>query len=260
MTFNSFAGAFLRAIAMPPTNLLLLIALGYLMRRRWPRTGRIVRISACALLLVLSTVAGSQLLVAPLENLTAPLTDSGTAGAQAIVVLSAGMVDAAPEFGGQDTPDQVTLARMHYGAWLQRQTGLPVLVSGGIAPGAASTRSLGAMMARTLRDEFKTPVRWIEDQSEDTEQNAVNSARMLKAAGIKRVLLVTHAMHMQRSREAFARQGMDVVDAPTMFYGRARWSPLMLVPSANGLYRSYYAMHEWIGLAWYRFKAPGQAP
>lgn len=255
MTLSSFASTLIRIVAMPPTNLLLLIAFGYLLRRRWPRAGRVVSGAGVAALLVISTNAGSLLLVAPLEQRTAPLANAGAAGAQAIVVLSAGIVDAAPEYGGQDTPDPVTLVRLQYGAWLQHQTGLPLLVSGGIVPGTESTRSLGAMMARALREDFKTPVAWIEDQSEDTDQNAVNSARMLKAAGVKRVLLVTHAMHMARSREAFVRQGIEVVEAPTMFYSRARWSAFMLVPSASGLYRSYYAMHEWIGLAWYRMKA-----
>ncbi|MEJ7808599.1 MAG: YdcF family protein, partial [Telluria sp.] len=163
------------------------------------------------------------------------------------------MVDGAPEYGGKDAPDAVTLVRLQYGAWLQHQSALPVLVSGGIVPGTTATGSLGAMMARTLRDDFRTPVTWIEDQSVDTNQNAVYSARMLKAAGVSRIMLVTHALHMSRSRQAFARQGIAVVEAPTMFYSRARWSPWMLLPSTSGLYRSYYAMHEWVGMAWYRF-------
>jgi uncharacterized SAM-binding protein YcdF (DUF218 family) len=252
MTLTTFADTLIRMLVMPPANLLLLIALGYLMRRRWPRSGRVLSRSAVVALLVLSTNAGALLLVAPLENLTAPLADAKGAGAQAIVVLSAGMVDAAPEYGGRDTPDAVTLVRLQYGAWLQHQTGLPLMVSGGIVSGTRATGSLGAMMARALREDFKTPVAWIEERSETTEQNALYSARMLQAAGVTRVLLVTHAMHMPRSREAFARRGIDVVEAPTMFYSRARWSPLMLVPSASGLYRSYYATHEWVGLAWYR--------
>lgn len=255
MTLSVFAGGLLRIIVMPPTSLLLLMGLGYLMRRRWPRAGRVLRWSAIATLLVITTGAGSRLLVAPLENMTAPLANARATSAQAIVVLSAGMVNTAPEYGALDAPDPVTLVRLQYGAWLQHQTGLPLMVSGGIVPGTQATRSLGAMMARTLREDFRTPVAWIEDQSETTGQNAVYCARMLKAAGITRVLLVTHAMHMPRSREAFAREGLDVVDAPTMFYSRAQWSPFMFTPSAGALYRSYYATHEWVGLLWYRIRA-----
>jgi uncharacterized SAM-binding protein YcdF (DUF218 family) len=255
MSFAIVANALLRTLIMPPVCLLLLIALAWLMRRRWPRTARLLTGSAIAVLLVMSTRAGSLLLLTPLENMTSPLADAGAAGGQAIVVLSAGMVDSAPEYGGHDVPDEATLIRLQYGAWLQHQTGLPVLVSGGIVPPTSSTRSLGAMMARALREDFNTPVRWVEQQSETTAQNAVFSARMLRQDGIKRVLLVTHAMHMPRARAAFAREGLEVVEAPTLFYSRAPWSGFMLIPSASGMYRSYFATHEWVGLLWYRLQA-----
>ncbi|MEJ7807516.1 MAG: YdcF family protein, partial [Telluria sp.] len=80
MTFSIFASTLLRIIVMPPMNLLLLIALGYLMRRRWPRAGRVVSRTALIVLLLISTNAGSLLLVAPLENLTAPLADARNTG------------------------------------------------------------------------------------------------------------------------------------------------------------------------------------
>jgi uncharacterized SAM-binding protein YcdF (DUF218 family) len=258
MSLSVFASTLIRMLIMPPTSLLLLAALGYLMRRRWPRAGRLLSRSAIVVLLVISTNAGSLLLVAPLESMATTLPDARHSGAQAIVVLSAGMVESAPEYGGLDAPDAVTLVRLQYGAWLQHQSGLPLLVSGGSVPESPSRNSLGAMMARTLREDFRTPVTWIEERSETTEQNAMYSARMLKAAGIKRVLLVTHAMHMARSRESFEREGIDVVQAPTKFYSHGKLSPFMLLPSANGLYRSYYALHEWIGLLWYRIKPPGE--
>jgi uncharacterized SAM-binding protein YcdF (DUF218 family) len=117
------------------------------------------------------------------------------------------------------------------------------------------------MMARVLREDFKTEVAWEEGQSEDTAENALFSARILKAAGIRRVLLVTQAMHMPRARAEFIRAGIEVVPAPTLFYSQVKWSPLMLVPTASGLYRSFYAVHEWMGLIWYRLQAkPQQQP
>ena len=254
MELSHIASNLLRVLLMPPANLMLLIALGWLLARRWPRTGRAFSGAGIAALLVLSTNAGALLLVRPLENLTAPLDLRQPTGAQAIVVLGAGSVDAAPEYGGADMPDQVGLVRLQYAAHLQHATGLPLLASGGVP--ARGVQPIGAMMARVLRDDFKTPVAWVEERSRDTAENAAYSARMLKAAGIKRVLLVTHAMHMARSQAEFARYGIEVVAAPTLFYSRMRWSPFMLVPSASGVYRSYYAMHEWLGLGWYRLRGP----
>jgi uncharacterized SAM-binding protein YcdF (DUF218 family) len=245
-----------RVLLMPPMSLIVLIVAGHALRRRWPRCGRALSRLGLAALLVLSTNAGSLLLVLPLERLTAPLADAGASGAQAIVVLAAGNVHAAPEYGGADIPDDIALLRLRYAARLQHATSLPLLVSGGNAEPEKGIPPKASTMARALREDFRTPVAWTEERAADTTQNAVYSAAILKAAGVRRVLLVTHAMHMPRAAQAFAAAGLEVVPAPTMFYSRSTLSPLMFVPSWSGMFRSYYATHEWIGLAWQRLR-PG---
>ncbi|NHZ32346.1 YdcF family protein [Massilia rubra] len=241
-----------RVLLMPPMSLIVLILAGYALRRRWPRCGRAVSRLGLAALLVLSTNAGSLLLVWPLEQRTAPLADALHSGAQAIVVLAAGNVHAAPEYGGADIPDDIALLRLRYAAHLQHATNLPLLVSGGNGEPDKGIPPKAVTMARALRDDFRTPVAWTEERSADTTQNALYSAAILKAGGVRRVLLVTHAMHMPRAERAFRAAGLDVVPAPTMFYSRSTLSPLMFVPGWSGMFRSYYATHEWIGLAWQR--------
>ncbi len=255
MNTSDIAGTLLRILIMPPMNLLLLILIGYLLRAKWPAVGKAVSRISVLLLLVISTNAGALLMVRPLEAMTAPLVSFKDTGAQAIVVLSAGNIERAPEYEGLDVPDPVGLVRLQYAAYVQHATNLPLMVSGGHEPGATTTVTLGDAMARTLREDFKTPVKWVENASSTTAENAAFSARMLKGAGVGKVIVVTHAMHMPRAREAFVREGIEVVAAPTMFYARGRWSPWMLIPSTSGLYRSYYASHEWLGLVWYRQQA-----
>lgn len=256
MDLSQFASGLLRMLIMPPANLLLLIGVGWLLARRWPRLGRALSASGVVVLLVISTNAGARLLLTPLENMTTPFDYRQPSAAQAIVVLGAGSVEAAPEYGGLDVPDQVALVRLQYAAHLQHATGLPLMTSGGNGAPQRGVEPKAAMMARVLRDDFRTPVAWVEDQSADTAENARFSARILKAAGVRRVLLVTQAMHMPRSQAEFVRSGIEVVPAPTLFYSRATWSPFMLVPTASGLYRSFYAVHEWVGLGWYWLRAP----
>ncbi len=252
-----------RDLILPPANLFLLIAIGLLMWRRWPRAGRVTAGVGLAALAFLSSNGGARLFVAPLEDMTAPLIAPERAAAQAIVVLAAGRLQRAPEYGGRDIPDYTALARLRYAAHLQRRTALPVLVSGGIGAGAdrnAGT-ALGDAMAAALREDFGVPVRWIEGRSRDTSENAAYSAAMLRAAGVKRILLVTDAMHMARARAAFQRAGLDVVDAPTIFFSRhAFFSPSSWVPSAEGMRRSWYAIYELIGLAWYKIRSAGAPP
>jgi uncharacterized SAM-binding protein YcdF (DUF218 family) len=250
-----------RNLILPPTSLFLVIAVGLALWRRWPRTGRIVAGSGLAALTFLCTGVGAQLLVRPLEAMTSALRAPERAGAQAIVVLAAGHMRRAPEYEGRDIPDYIALARLRYAAHLQRRTGLPLLVSGGNgaddghpAPGRMRAYAKADGMAAALREDFGVPVRWIEPRSRDTAENAAFSAEMLRAGGVRRILLVTDAMHMPRAHAVFARAGLDVVDAPTMFFGRG---PLQLdgwVPDVEGMRQSWYAIYEWLGLAWYRIR------
>jgi uncharacterized SAM-binding protein YcdF (DUF218 family) len=244
-----------RGLILPPASLFLVIVAGLVLWRRRPRAGRIVAGTGFALLAFLSTTGGAALLVAPLERLTTPLTAPERAGAQAIVVLAAGRVRRAPEYGDRDIPDYVALARLRYAAHLQRRTGLPLLVSGGNAGDRGYAEADG--MAAALREDFGVPVQWLEGRSGDTAENAAFSAAILRADGIHRILLVTDAMHMPRARAVFERAGLDVVSAPTMFFGRQPLSINAWVPSAEGMRRSWYATYEWIGLVWYRVRAAG---
>jgi uncharacterized SAM-binding protein YcdF (DUF218 family) len=252
-----------RDLILPPASLFLLIALGLAIWRRWPRAGRIVAGAGLAALAFLSTNAGARFFVAPLERMTAPLQAPERAGAQAIVVLAAGRLRKAPEYGGRDIPDYVALARLRYAAHLQRITGLPVLVSGGNGASGVDpdlddrAYSKADAMAAALREDFGVPVRWIEPRSRDTFENAVYSAALLRADGLKRILLVTDAMHMPRARSAFEHAGLDVVSAPTMFFSHLPQTPSAWMPSAEGMRRSWYAIYELLGIAWYRMRSPG---
>lgn len=249
-----------RELILPPANLFLLIAIGLLVWRRWPRTGRWMAGVGLAALAFLSTAGGAQLFVAPLEHRTHALLAPAKAGAQAIVVLAAGRVAHAPEYGGRDIPDYVTLARLRYAAHLQRMTGLPILVSGGNGSSGIDpdkddrAYTKAAAMAAALREDFGVPVKWIEGGSRDTAENARYSAALLQADGIRRILLVTDAMHMPRAHMAFVRAGLDAVSAPTMFFSVKSPEMSAWVPSAEGLRRSWYAIYEWIGILWYELR------
>jgi uncharacterized SAM-binding protein YcdF (DUF218 family) len=137
-------------------------------------------------------------------------------------------------------------------ARLQRETGLPLLTSGGRPDGGGEPEA--DSMARSLREDFGVPVAWRERRSNNTAQNAAFAATILRREGIKRILLVTDAMHMPRAQAIFAATGLQVVAAPTMFFSRDRLDFLQFLPDGEGLRRSQYALHEWLGLAWYALR------
>lgn len=243
-----------KSLLLPPLNLLLLIAAGFVLSRWYAKSGRVLVSVGFTVLVVLSTPAGANLLVQPLESMSAPLSPAARSQGQAIVVLAAGRLERAPEYGDADIPDYVALARLRYAARLQHETGLPILVSGGLVPTGETGNSLARAMAVALREDFATPVQWVEGDSETTEQNAILSARILRSNNIDRILLVTDAMHMPRSVMAFRHAGLQVTAAPTMFFRSKKFEWDSLVPSDEGLRRAHYASYEWIGLLWYGYR------
>lgn len=252
--------ALLRELILPPASLFVLLALGLVLSKRRPRLGRALAGGAVLAFYMLCTGFGATALVTPLENLTRPLHGEKDTDAQAIVVLAAGRIEDAPEYDGNEQPDYVALARLRYAARLHRVTGLPILVSGGNGTEDGRYKPKAVAMERALREEFAVPVRWVETASANTAQNAAFSARILEKEHVRRILLVTDAMHMPRSVMEFERNNMEVIAAPTVFFGGGTLTPMMLLPSAENLRRSYYAMYEWIGLAWYAVRDPGARP
>lgn len=230
----------LSAWLLPPLGLLLFALLALLFMGR-KRTWVVAAGIAVALALALSLPLVADHLTRPLEGL--PITTASLKQVQAIVILGGGVHYDAPEYGG-DTVSKYSLERVRYGAKLARESGLPVLVTGGSVYGG---RPEGILMKEVLQDEFSVPVRWVEMQSRDTAENAVFSASLLKRDGIRHIALVTHAWHMSRAVAAFEKQGLAVTPAPTIFASRK--VPLFesLLPSAGAFERSANAIHEWAG-------------
>lgn len=242
----------LGALLLPPLNLILLCALGLYLRKRMPRLGLVLSASALIVLAVISTRAGVYLFVAPLEKMNPPRLSLKAGDAQAIVVLGGGRISHASEYGAQDIPGAATLQRIRYAAKLQRQTGLPLLVSGGQPDGAAESEA--AIMARVLMDDFSVPVKWQEQASNNTAENARLSSRMLRDAGIRKVFLVTDAIHMPRAKFIFEKFGLEVVAAPTIFISATRATAMDFLPNGQSLSTVSYALHEWLGLVWYSLR------
>lgn len=107
-------------------------------------------------------------------------------------------------------------------------------------------------MRIVLAEDFVVPVRWTEDASDNTYENARNSYRILQKAGISKIYLVTHAWHMMRAAAAFRRAGFEVIEAPTGFTTRYHTDLLAFLPRAAALQDSAMFVHEGIGILWYR--------
>ena len=234
------------ALLAPPGSLLLLAAVGALVAVRRQRLGRALVALSLVALYALSTPFVADGLLGTLEPAPGdPLADKD---GQAIVALGGGTYFSAPEYG-QDTVSSGTLVRLRYAAHLHRVLGKPVLVTGGAPQG--NPLSEAGLMKQVLEAEFRVPVQWMEQGSNNTLENARLSYDLLAAAGVRRIYLVTHAWHMPRARFAFERAGFAVIPAPTGYSTRYELTALDFLPSAEALFRSNRYFRESIGIGWY---------
>lgn len=242
-------------LLLPPAFIVLIALLGLAMRRRWPFVGGGLVILAIGALAALSLPVTARQLMSGLEAEIKPLPADGWQ-AEAIVVLGGGRLAAAPEYRG-DTVSAATLQRLRYAARLQRVTRLPLLVSGGSVFG--ETIPEAELMRQALAEDFHIEPKWIEGQSRNTYENAVHTKTILEASGVRRVLLVTHASHMMRAQWAFRSVGLETQAAPTTFEStNSGYDVFDFIPNAYALSRSSQALHEFIGLGWYKVRYAGR--
>lgn len=234
----------LHTLLLPPGGPLLLAAAGAWLLGRAPtifarRCGWALLVAGLGSLWMLATPAVANVLGEAARRCP-PLDLSQPIRAQAIVILGGGdSRPVAPEYGGAPAAGRGLLERVSYGAFLAQRTGLPVLVSG-------DEIEAQAMRASLARD-FHVETRWVEDRSRDTFENAAFSARILKPAGVSRIILVTDAAHEWRAAHEFMSAGLAVIPGPE---GAWQWhgsGVTRYVPNMDALAHSTEALYELIG-------------
>lgn len=235
----------------------MLAFIGLVLSYRRLRLGRrLIAASLIALWIVSTTALNGAFLDAmkwpPVEDLTP------ASGAEAIVVLGGGVSAKSLEYGGADVVNSRTLNRIRYAAWLQRQTGLPILAAGGRTQPDNPIES--QLMKDALEHELGASVRWIETESRNTYENAHFSAAALRASGVTKFYLVTHSGHMRRALEAFQRTGLQAIPAPIEIYDPDPLTMYSFLPSALGFQTSSGIAHELLGRLWYALRARLPSP
>jgi uncharacterized SAM-binding protein YcdF (DUF218 family) len=241
------------ALLIPPGLLILALAAGLAVLRSRPQAGRVLLVSATAGLYLLAMPVTATFLLQQWE--APPLEAEQLKKAQAIVVLGGGKYAQAPEYGG-DTVSTEGLVRLRYAAALQRRTGLPLLVSGGSPEG--STTDEAQTMRVALEQDFGISVRWSEDRSANTLENARLTRELLDKEGIRRICLVTNAWHIPRARLAFEHAGFEIIAAPTAHATRHSLTVMHFLPDASALLDSALFFREVIGTVWYRLRLLAQ--
>jgi uncharacterized SAM-binding protein YcdF (DUF218 family) len=179
---------------------------------------------------------------------------------QAIIVLGGGSrlgAQDSSEYGHQDLGKE-SLERVRLAAKVAKQTGLPILTAGGMPYIRSMSQPIdqadAVIMAMVLKNEYGLSVKWIEDQSHTTQENAVNSAKLLKAEGVHHIYLVTQFWHMPRAQKIFQKQGFQVFPIAQGYQASQRYTPLDFYPSAHGMTLTRQIWHESLGAVWYAMR------
>lgn len=155
--------------------------------------------------------------------------------------------------------------RILHGIRLYQQGKAPLLIlSGGRIDWKANQASESADLAE-IAEAMGVPASAIvqDPTSLNTYENAVNVKKILQERGIRRVLLVTSAMHMPRSIAIFRKQGIEAIPAPTDFIvseeelqdeDTFQAAILVFLPDSLSLHRFTRVMKEYIGMGVYRLR------
>lgn len=170
----------------------------------------------------------------------------------AIVALGGGAEPLAPEYGISNLSPQ-SLERLRYALWLSRETGAPVAFSGGVGwAQPADVQTAEAQIAsRIAAKEFGQVLKWLEDRSRDTRENAGYTVQLLRQEGITRIVLVTHDWHMPRAKRLFEQAVGNTVKidpAPVGLAQRTQRTVLEWVPSPAGYAKVQHALRELLAL------------
>ena len=131
-----------------------------------------------------------------------------------------------------------------------------ILISGGMLPWET-----GVTEAQQIADflvELGAPrsALILENKSQTTRENAVNTAAIFKAYGWQHGILVTSGLHMPRALAAFQKAGLDMTPSASDTTGGSFSvdSVLDLLPQVNALAWTTAAIREIVGLMVYRYR------
>jgi uncharacterized SAM-binding protein YcdF (DUF218 family) len=194
------------------------------------------------------------------------LAKDTTQTAQAIVVLGGGTESAQPPRPAVEVNGAGD--RMIHAADLYHQGLAPLIVlSGGNIEWMESIENSPAADMRQIMLKLGIPDNAIilQPKSQNTHEDALFSASILKEKGVNKILLVTSAMHMPRSVALFKKQGLEVIPSPTDFTitedgWQRTFSPdfetllTNLLPSSSSIGLTTNVLKEYIGYITYRLQ------
>ncbi|MCB4205500.1 YdcF family protein [Deferribacterales bacterium Es71-Z0220] len=244
-------------LLLPPglfVVLLLVVGVYLLLRKNKPVGVLLLILSTLIYLLSIEPVKDRLLL--PLEDMHPVFTSSDNISKSLIVVLGGGVYDKSPDNDLKASVMPDPLKRLIYAYFLFKDNNADILVSGGRVFKSSEIQSEAEAMRDVLLRLGVDRDRIILDtNSLDTYENILNTKSIVLNNDYDRVIIVTSAYHMPRAMFLSQKAGLDAIPAPTDFKtDRTGYSFDSFLPKMGYLYESYKALHEYLGLLFYKIK------
>lgn len=241
------------ALLQPLNTLLMaLILAAILLYTRHVAWGRRILVGAAATLLVLAVLPWDQILISPLEERFLPpqrqqrIDGVVVLGGAIDPVVSAARRQPSLNSAAERLTAVVELGRLYPQARFIYSGG-----SGSVLHPDEKEAPVAKVFLASLG--FDTARVVFEGQSRNTWENAVFSRELMQPKVDETWLLVTSAMHMPRAIGAFRAAGWTITAYPVDYLTAGETDGLRFNVMA-GLGAVSTALHEWIGLAYYRLR------
>lgn len=166
-----------------------------------------------------------------------------------LVVLAGGIDDDTSDVEDFNALQSQSIRRLLAALRLGNQTpGSTLLLSGGSGD---PLKEADVMRAMAIQFGFPAGRIIIDTRSQTTYQSAANLSHFIPPGAKKPIYLITSAYHMPRAFQAFRAFRPDICAWPVDFTHHDRPYPLRFLPSARAMERTYRALHEFVGIAFY---------
>ncbi len=223
---------------LPPGIFIVLLLIPALFLKN--RFLRIYTLFLTLLLYLISIEPVKDLLYIPLEK---PYMNIKEAKGDVIVVLGGGV-------SNRGELKRSSIKRLLGGFLLHKETGLPIVLSGGKATGLVEeAKIMKELLIKLGVEESRI---FTDTRSRDTRENALYVKKICEEIKCSEIILVTSAFHMRRALETFKKAGLNPNPYPVDFRYEGRYNIYSFFPKSSAFEESSIAIREYIGIILYK--------
>lgn len=174
--------------------------------------------------------------------------------AELIVILGGGLTKK-NNFYNTPTIKRRVNERIRYGVFIHKKYNIPILVSGGDVFNIGYNEA--DIMKNIIENEYNEKVKFIENNSKTTDENARLTSNIIKQNNIKSILLISNSWHLKRATFLFKKYNPNIkINACSGYYYSNKSLSVNykdFLPSMKSFYFHEVNLREWIALLWYKY-------